>query len=1329
MKKRLSKTLWYGTDVDSFGSPMIPPFTADPHDLDGLHVGELFLHYSGGMATLWTANESGNVVKVSGGEGGVDLSPYLLISEFNKIWEIRTDSQGAEYIFGKLPVVTQYGITMYSGEDVDIPTIAEGLPFDNRTIWFNPTTKQIEVIGGTGGGSGEGVSNFWDLNGIPSWITNTKPTYGYSEIEGTPDLSKYALVSQIPSLSGYATEQWVLGKNYLTSISSAMIVSSLGYTPYDGNSNPKGFLTEHQSLDEYVNDIATTGDGNAITNVSKSGKKITFTKGATYLTEHQDLSGYQPLITSANKLAYALISGTPDLSVYALKSAIPSLNGYATESWVLGKGYATVSDLDGRINALINGAPAAFNTLKEIADVLQGNVNSIGDIITTLGTKADKATTLSGYGITDAYTKTNVDNLLKAYVTLAGTQTVTGEKDFTGGLKVNGSPLVYDSRGFWKIEGDLIVTGGVSMYSSDTDFTPSTIMDGVVVDGVTIRKNPTSGALEFIGSVDGGTASSVAWSNITGKPDFATVATSGRYSDLSGLPTIPTIPSSLKNPYSLTFGSKTYDGSSAKTILASDLGALTSHQSIYALTIKNSAGTTQLTYTPNTGAGSITLTNAMVGLGNVENTALSTWVGTNKITTLGTITSGTWNGTKIANSYLANSSISISGTSVSLGGSITQAALRTALGLGSNAYTSTEFLPLSGGILENSNGSPLRINSTHPSGGAIVFLQDGDNKAWFGYNKDVGRTYMYNTVSDSYLAVRDDGKPYFNSNILWHNGNDGAGSGLDADLLDGYETHYGLLRKGSASFSDTTNSVWYVKIVFTSSYNNKPNSVYIHTDYNNVGGFVTLNLESYAQNHGYIAKVSNYNGCNCTGFSYAQDANNSVGKNRDTLWLRFVGNESASAQVYCTGYILESSKLSASEVSAVSFVDLTDKKQHILTNYTFNASSATKLQTARTLWGQPFDGSEDVNGAIVMNNSTFISMKDTRRSDRSILNFDGLNRFFIGNGTSSAGYDTYINGNNIYLRYGTSHTTGLTLNNSGDISIDVGSLTIPNNKGIRLKNTEGTSYSVFNLNSSNYLNIGVDTASAGYQTNIYGYSMNLRCGSSKTGLHINSSGNITIGSSDLASTAYKLYVDGNVKITNRLTTIGDIYKYNSNSSYRLTFIHDANEARIYNISESDGSYGTLLIGSPAVAQTLCYKDGNWGIGTTSPSAKLHVAGDILATGGVTLLSARKLKNVIDERGLSFEELSVIKPTRFTWKDGRDSKIHIGGIADDVMKVLPEVIYKTEDNTLTMDYGNAAFAISASLIKPVISHEERIKLLEEENKRLKEEIEILKWNIA
>ena len=47
------------------------------------------------------------------------------------------------------------------------------------------------------------------------------------------------------------------------------------------------------------------------------------------------------------------------------------------------------------------------------------------------------------------------------------------------------------------------------------------------------------------------------------------------------------------------------------------------------------------------------VTKAQVGLSVVENTALSTWAGTSNITTLGTISTGTWQGTAIANAYVA----------------------------------------------------------------------------------------------------------------------------------------------------------------------------------------------------------------------------------------------------------------------------------------------------------------------------------------------------------------------------------------------------------------------------------------------------------------------------------------------------------------------------------------------------------------------------------------------------------------------------------------------------------------------------------------------------
>lgn len=73
------------------------------------------------------------------------------------------------------------------------------------------------------------------------------------------------------------------------------------------------------------------------------------------------------------------------------------------------------------------------------------------------------------------------------------------------------------------------------------------------------------------------------WSQVSNKPSFATVATSGSYNDLSNKPTIPTIPGSLKNPNALTISLNgtsqgAYDGSAVKNIniTASSVGAAAS---------------------------------------------------------------------------------------------------------------------------------------------------------------------------------------------------------------------------------------------------------------------------------------------------------------------------------------------------------------------------------------------------------------------------------------------------------------------------------------------------------------------------------------------------------------------------------------------------------------------------------------------------------------------------------------------------------------------------------------------------------------------------------
>ncbi len=52
---------------------------------------------------------------------------------------------------------------------------------------------------------------------------------------------------------------------------------------------------------------------------------------------------------------------------------------------------------------------------------------------------------------------------------------------------------------------------------------------------------------DAVANVSGGSADSIEWANVTGKPTFTTVATSGNYNDLTNKPTIPTKTSDLTN--------------------------------------------------------------------------------------------------------------------------------------------------------------------------------------------------------------------------------------------------------------------------------------------------------------------------------------------------------------------------------------------------------------------------------------------------------------------------------------------------------------------------------------------------------------------------------------------------------------------------------------------------------------------------------------------------------------------------------------------------------------------------------------------------------------
>lgn len=136
----------------------------------------------------------GTTTTIMGGSGtDVDLSAYMLLSRWLENFEERTDASGTPYLYAKKSIVSVGGITMYATEDVVVPSIFDGIPLDNKTIWKNPTTGKIEVIGGSG-------SSF-DKSAM--WTALAGST--------TEQINKSHLTT---ALTGYATESWVSGKNY-----------------------------------------------------------------------------------------------------------------------------------------------------------------------------------------------------------------------------------------------------------------------------------------------------------------------------------------------------------------------------------------------------------------------------------------------------------------------------------------------------------------------------------------------------------------------------------------------------------------------------------------------------------------------------------------------------------------------------------------------------------------------------------------------------------------------------------------------------------------------------------------------------------------------------------------------------------------------------------------------------------------------------------------------------------------------------------------------------------------------------------------------------------
>lgn len=73
----------------------------------------------------------------------------------------------------------------------------------------------------------------------------------------------------------------------------------------------------------------------------------------------------------------------------------------------------TTSAIQQAISSLVASSPAALDTLKELAEALGNDPNFATTVTNALAGKAAKATTLGGYGITDAFTKPEVTSAIQ----------------------------------------------------------------------------------------------------------------------------------------------------------------------------------------------------------------------------------------------------------------------------------------------------------------------------------------------------------------------------------------------------------------------------------------------------------------------------------------------------------------------------------------------------------------------------------------------------------------------------------------------------------------------------------------------------------------------------------------------------------------------------------------------------------------------------------------------------------------------------------------------------------------------------------------------------
>lgn len=259
------------------------------------------------------------------------------------------------------------------------------------------------------------------------------------------DLSDYytkeqvdELIPSVPSLSGYATEQWVLDKHYITGVdlsdyaTKEEIPSLSGYATEQWVEN-KGYLTEHQPL-KTINGQVISGTGNI--EIEASGGSVTVDSALSFISTNPVEN---KVITEAlnDKLDASAYTPT-DLTNYV---TISELNQYIT-------------NLQQQINSLIaavSGCCGSQSGETQYRWVTMIGENDYWCSGTTKMSKEKEQSSTDGINWTDTGNIRSGSTVLEENCIECGYSPVTGDNKYvattTGGTTISGAccePDEYD---------------------------------------------------------------------------------------------------------------------------------------------------------------------------------------------------------------------------------------------------------------------------------------------------------------------------------------------------------------------------------------------------------------------------------------------------------------------------------------------------------------------------------------------------------------------------------------------------------------------------------------------------------------------------------------------------------------------------------------------------------------------------------------------------------------------------------------------------------------------------------------------------------------------